>query len=557
MRGLSTRVRRAGAVLLGLVALVVLRTMPLAVDVGERLPSARTGQPLPDACEWVADLARPRTGDAHGAADGRGASNAPWAWIAAGPAAGLDALAAANATRLLVLALGALAAARLARGLGAPLAGAGLAATAWITGGLVGGSDLVGQPWLPLAAGGALGLAGRGAWRPLRGGLVLGSACALASWTTPGGGAGVATGAALVALAAGRTSRSPRRPARAASEHAAAERAATGRAATEHAATASAATASAGPGVRPAGRVRRRGWGSEARPAGRFAVLGVGLAVLTFVALRWVLGRALDGGTAGPAGGPGGPFPGWGAVDPAAVLGLGAPLHGVPRVGPAVVLALLVSGFSARARLLTVSAAGLAGLALVGLAPAAPALAAALLAAGLAAGLGVADVPSLRGSALAAGTGAVLLLAVSHASQPELELHVPPAVRRIGDLPAPGRVLYVPVREPRGELLVWEALAGRPAALARLKPRERERLATVAPGAASLARGSRPRDLQELAIDLDLLAVDHLVVDADRLDALAEPLDRLPRWERGPAAPGAPGWWYRRGLASEVDALDR
>ncbi len=534
MRPLASLLLRILVVSLALTLLVAARSWPLVGGLDTRLPGDRLGQPLPGACTWVAELAQVRALFEDREEDSRAvrppkvresspraappARNASWGLVSL-PLADRGALRAANVVRLLALFAGAFAAFGFARALGARGGGAFFAAAGWITAGVLGGADMVGQPWLPLAAWTIAALFRARVGLALLLGACLGALGSAAALTTAGGGVAVALGGLGLALAARRSH----------------------------------------PVSGDPDRVGRSPARSREAPRLLAASLAIWAAVVTFVALRSLQLSLFDGTDAsGRAALATALWPAFSAGAPApsatALFGIEAAASGLPRLGLPLWIAALAAIRSVEARRLAAFAWVLAVLALLPGAPAAVLIPPALLAACAAGALGIG---ALGGRALPASVACAACLAaiaLGRHHQRELDLSLPPAVLALGEVDPSGRVLFVPAPESEGTLLVWEAVAGREAALARLSPRDLEILESVAPDALRLARGTVPDDVASLALDLDLLSIDHVVVDGARAAALYPMLDALDRWERGALTGDSQAWWYRRSLAGRMEA---
>jgi hypothetical protein len=623
-RRVSPRARElvlaAGAALV----LAALWTWPVAADLGGSLPwdpregafrDARTHQgpwALWHAARAVGRLEdpfdAPELGPPHGTSIALEEHALAPALLALPLTACFGAVAAANATRLLLLAAALAACFGLGRAAGLSRRAAALAAAAWSLSPhhLEAGLASIGRgaaPWLPLLWLAVLRLAAGRPGRPgersrsLRLAVTAGACAAAALLSSPVGGP-----AALLATAALWLLAPSLDPARTAGARSGALRAgplllfglvllpfgvpawtAAVRAEDERARTASAAVISlrgeATAGEVPAGKASLGGATAPARgvPGGAPGVRALDLFAPPALhpLLRRdgvpVLGRA-PGSAPGPpavplAGPPPGPLPGPSLFPGLAVLVLAscAALYarGARRwllLGGLLLLATWDPG-----RLL---ARSLGSLPAVGRGLGAPGafFPAAHLALALAAGRGL---DSLRGQAGGPALGvvvAVLLpLELLVAPYPTHRVWRPAPVEAIAEWPGDGAVCVLPLAEPVGlhppplrmvaVALIWQTVHRRPATfgwVADPDPGAARLWARLAPDLVLLGIGGGTSNADALALDLAHLRTDHVLLRtgaAPDSSAAIAVLDALPGWTRAPLEDGGLLWWYRNAAA--------
>lgn len=179
-----------------------------------------------------------------------------------------------------------------------------------------------------------------------------------------------------------------------------------------------------------------------------------------------------------------------------------------------------------------------------------------------------------RGGRLALG-GAGLLLAFELCAvpYPMAPWRVPKAVLALAPATpearqaarAGGHLLQLPFEPGAGPALSWQTVHERPLVfgyLARIHPAAPERLLRLAPGLFAHALGAPLADPEDLTLELDLLGVEHILVDLRRTqdpERALWVLDRLTGFERrpegedgrgGPGPDGVLGWSRRRPAAA-------
>ncbi|MBI1379562.1 MAG: hypothetical protein GC161_00570 [Planctomycetaceae bacterium] len=179
-----------------------------------------------------------------------------------------------------------------------------------------------------------------------------------------------------------------------------------------------------------------------------------------------------------------------------------------------------------------------------------------------------------RGGKFALG-GAGLLLAfeLCAAPYPMAPWRVPQAVAALAPATseereaarAGGHLLQLPFEPGAGPALSWQTVHERPLVfgyLARIHPAAPERLLRLAPGLFAHALGAPLADPEDLTLELDLLGVEHILVDLRRTqdpERALWVLDRLTAFERrpegedgrgGPGPDGVLAWSRRRPAAA-------